>query len=37
MITVYEMKTCPNCIALDEQLSDAARFRRVDIGEGGTW
>ena len=33
MITVYEMKTCPDCIALDEQLSDATRFRRVDIGE----
>ena len=33
MITVYEMKTCPDCIALDKQLSDTARFRRVDIGE----
>ena len=33
MITVYEMKTCPDYITLDEQLSDAARFRRVDIGE----
>ena len=33
MITIYEMKTCPDCIALDKQLSDSERFRRVDIGE----
>ena len=30
MITVYEMKTCPDCIALDKQLSDNVRFRRLD-------
>ena len=33
MITVYEMKTCPDCIALDGQLSDKTRFKRVDIGD----
>ena len=33
MITIYEMKICPDCITLDKQLSDSERFRRVDIGE----
>ena len=33
MITVYEMKTCPDCMEIDTQLQDATRFRRVDIGE----
>ena len=33
MITVYEMKTCPDCMAIDAQLLDSTKFRRVDIGE----
>lgn len=33
MITVYEMKTCPDCQEIDGQLQDSSRFRRVDIGK----
>ena len=33
MITVYEMKTCPDCIAIEDLISDSTRFKRIDIGE----
>ena len=33
MITVYEMKTCPDCIAIEDIISDSTRFKRIDIGE----
>ena len=33
MITVYEMKTCPDCAEINHLLQDKERFHRVDIGE----
>jgi len=33
VITVYGMKTCPDCTAVEEQIEGDANFRFVDIGE----
>ena len=33
MIKIYGMKTCPDCIAIDDQVKDNNRFAVIDIGE----
>ena len=33
MIKIYGMKTCPDCIAIAEQVKDNNRFAVIDIGE----
>ena len=33
MITIFGMKTCPDCTYLEPQIEGDERFRTVDIGE----
>lgn len=33
MITVYGMKSCPDCIAVEEKIRGNDNFKMVDIGE----
>lgn len=33
MITIYSMKTCPDCIYLYDQIKDNNKFKVIDIGE----
>ncbi|MCR5076608.1 MAG: glutaredoxin-related protein [Prevotella sp.] len=33
MIKIYGMKTCPDCIAVDEQVKGDDRYQVIDIGE----
>lgn len=33
MIKIYGMKTCPDCVAVDEQVKGDSRYEVIDIGE----
>lgn len=33
MIKIYGMKTCPDCMAVEEQVKGDARYEVIDIGE----
>ncbi|GAB6975702.1 hypothetical protein [Prevotella falsenii] len=33
MIKIYGMKTCPDCVAVDEQAKGDSRYEVIDIGE----
>lgn len=33
MIKIYGMKTCPDCVAVDEQVKGDDRYQVIDIGE----
>ena len=33
MIKIYGMKTCPDCVAVDEQVKGDSRYEVIDIGD----
>lgn len=33
MIKIYGMKTCPDCVFVDEQVKGNSRYEVIDIGE----
>lgn len=33
MIKIYGMKTCPDCMAVEEQVKGDSRYQVIDIGE----
>lgn len=33
MIKIYGMKTCPDCVAVDEQVKGNNRYEVIDIGD----
>lgn len=33
MIKIYGMKTCPDCVFVDEQVEGNSRYEVIDIGE----
>lgn len=33
MIKIYGMKTCPDCIAVDQQIEGNPNYKMIDIGE----
>ena len=32
MIKVYKMSQCPDCISIEDQLSDSSKYEVIDIG-----
>lgn len=33
MIKIYGMKTCPDCVAVEEQVKGDSRYEIIDIGD----
>ena len=33
MIKIYGMKSCPDCVAVDEQVKNNSNYEVIDIGE----
>ena len=33
MIKIYGMKSCPDCVAVDRQVTGDSRYQVIDIGE----